>query len=687
MPRSSSPSAFVQSSPDTTLKQSRYTFRHLHQLRQNSPSSPLRVIAHIDLDAFYAQCEMVRLGTPRDTPLAVQQWESLIAINYAARPFGITRMLSATEAKKKCPELVLQHVATFREGEGGTWAYRDDASTNIKTDKVSLDPYRTQSRKILSTIKEEVAKQRDQILSSGELAPLVEFQAAKIEKASIDEVFIDLSSLVYATFYQRYPELRREPTASDRNTQLPSPPTTALEWSPDDGLLDLDDQEAEEDDPDWDDIAMFIGAEIIRSIRNAIWNKWNYTCSAGIARNKMMSKLGSARNKPNKQTIIRNRAIQKFLGGFQFTKIRMLGGKLGEQISNEFGTEEVKQLLNVSIEQFKARLDDDTAVWLYNIIRGIDDSEVNPRIQIKSMLSAKSFRPSINSAEQAQKWLRIFAADLYNRLVEDGLLEHRRRPKSVTLHHRQGPQVQSKQSPIPGGRMITEDILFDLASGLLNQVIAEARAWPCANLSLSVGGFEDGPVNNRAIDSFFTAGPAISHADSSLPKDMIAESLEDTSRPTKMRKTTTTTTTTAKGIGEFFKRSSPSLIDSVADKDLENQLQSEFSAHEMPSLDAAGASNTPTAPRMHVEDFSQIYGSYTCPRCNEEVTEDQRDEHDDWHFAKDLEAQEVRADQTSRKIAQQSSRRLIPDRKRTGSGRSRGSASKPEKGQKQLFFG
>lgn len=37
-------------------------------------SCPLRVVAHIDLDAFYAQCEMRRLGVPDDQPLAVQQW-------------------------------------------------------------------------------------------------------------------------------------------------------------------------------------------------------------------------------------------------------------------------------------------------------------------------------------------------------------------------------------------------------------------------------------------------------------------------------------------------------------------------------------------------------------------------------------------------------------------------------------
>jgi DNA polymerase eta len=39
-----------------------------------SVTTPLRVIAHIDLDAFYAQCEMIRLGVAEDKPLAVQQW-------------------------------------------------------------------------------------------------------------------------------------------------------------------------------------------------------------------------------------------------------------------------------------------------------------------------------------------------------------------------------------------------------------------------------------------------------------------------------------------------------------------------------------------------------------------------------------------------------------------------------------
>lgn len=68
--------SFQQSSPISPIsgrpRKSRFTFKHLAQLASSSSTCPLRVIAHIDLDAFYAQCEGVRLNLPEDQPLAVQ---------------------------------------------------------------------------------------------------------------------------------------------------------------------------------------------------------------------------------------------------------------------------------------------------------------------------------------------------------------------------------------------------------------------------------------------------------------------------------------------------------------------------------------------------------------------------------------------------------------------------------------
>jgi nucleotidyltransferase/DNA polymerase involved in DNA repair len=53
-----------------------------------------RVIVHLDLDCFYAQVEQRRLGIPASEPVAVQQWGSLLAVNYVARKFGIKRSAS-----------------------------------------------------------------------------------------------------------------------------------------------------------------------------------------------------------------------------------------------------------------------------------------------------------------------------------------------------------------------------------------------------------------------------------------------------------------------------------------------------------------------------------------------------------------------------------------------------------------
>lgn len=109
------------------------TYRHL--LSPNpGVRDPLRVIALCDSDAFYAACEQVRLGIDPSRPLVVRQWDALIAVNYPAREFGITRMSSWRDALKKCPELTVVHVATYKEGDDAP-AYWDNPDT--ATHKVS----------------------------------------------------------------------------------------------------------------------------------------------------------------------------------------------------------------------------------------------------------------------------------------------------------------------------------------------------------------------------------------------------------------------------------------------------------------------------------------------------------------------------------------------------------------------
>lgn len=668
----SSSQPFMQSSPlqvsPSRRKKSQFTYRQLAQLAVSATSCPLRVIAHLDLDAFYAQVEMVRLGIEEEKPLAVQQWQGLIAINYPARAFGLNRHINITEAKKLCPDLICQHVATWREGDE-KWAYHDDAFKNIAIHKVSLDPYRLESRRILACIKDCVPN-----------------DLQRVEKASVDEVFMDLSSQVHAILLERYPELQGPAPYDDLTEQLPLPPTTVHDWKAD-ALVDLDTDETETDDPDWDDIAMLIGSEIVRTVRAAIREKLKYTCSAGIAQNKMLSKLGSGHKKPNQQTVIRNRAVQQFLSGFKFTKIRNLGGKTGEEVVKLFNTDMVNDLLLVPMEHLKQKLGEETGTWVHNVIRGNDTSDVNSRTQIKSMLSAKSFRPSINTPEQANRWLRIFVADIHSRLVEEGVLENKRRPKTINLHHRHGAQTKSRQAPIPQGKKMNETLLFELAKTLLNQIMLDGRVWPCSNLSLSVGGFEDGVSGNMGIGAFLVKGDEAKTMKKAVLRD--ATAILSAERSEKRRRAGDA------GIQKFFVKP-----DSIEEYDDDfggeqslpgSRMICEEKGSSSPTVDSKAAFSTQGDEASRNSEVSiglsalkqpQIT-EFLCSRCNQALDcAEAFQSHQDWHFAKDLQ-DEDRLRRTSPAPATSSGNKRGVASKKRGNGR----GGRPEKGQSKLTFG
>lgn len=613
----------------------------------------------------------------------------------------------------------MQHVATWKEGDE-QWAYHEDAFKHISTHKVSLDPYRRESRKILKCIKEALPEKEQ-----------------RVEKAGIDEVFVDLSVQVHRVLLEKYPELRGPPPYDDPTEYLPKPPSTVLDWAAD-ALVGTGDEHGEEIDPDWDDVCLVIASEIVRDVRKAVFEQLKYTCSAGVARNKMLAKLGSGHKKPNQQTIIRNRVVKHFLEGFKFTKIRMLGGKLGDEAVAMFGTDSVKELMEQPLDQLQ-RLGDDTGMWLYNTIRGEDNSEVNPRTQIKSMLSAKSFRPAINSFEQGVRWLRIFVADIFSRCVEEGVLENKRRPKTINLHHRQGAQTRSRQSPIPQGKTLSETMLFDLAKNLLAQVVVDGRAWPCANLSLSVGGFEDGVTNNRGIGSFlvrgeeakamlssgrsgggsgeppakrrkrekgniqsffgakdekrrdFDAARAVlkAHRESTREEDEDDVDMEDDDESDGFEALPQDDSDSR--IKMERPSTPPSNQSSNNNLDTTNTPPSAQPIHAPPSHQPSA--NTPDTHKLTPTLQQKTLDTFFCPRCNAHLPIADQPQHNDFHFAMDLSKEMRHEERSGSASASAASGRKTPVGQKPGRGRGRppggggGAGRGSEKGQAKLAFG
>jgi DNA polymerase eta len=321
----------------------------------------------------------------------------------------------------------------------------------------------------------------------------------------------------------------------------------------------------------------------------------------------------------------------------------------------------------------KNHLGSDTGLWVYNTIRGIDTTEVNSRTQIKSMLSAKSFRPTINTPEQADKWLRIFAADIFSRLVEEGVLENKRRPRTINLHHRVGGQMHSRQGPIPQGKTLDEHTLYELSKDLLRQIIVAGSVWPCANLSLSVGGFEDGVKGNMGINAFLVKGEEAASLRSATPEAPPISA--DPDRSIKRRRTDDG------GIGRFFGRQA-STDDGATDSTMPDT----------PGIYRDNSGHQPVDSPPHACDMRQaeackcsLPGLLQCSICKDEfASAEELQSHQDWHMAKSLQDQEERVSSVfaNRPAAARSSTPKV-----TGSASKRGRGSRLEQGQSRLKFG
>jgi DNA polymerase eta len=367
-------------------------------------------------------------------------------------------------------------------------------------------------------------------------------------------------------------------------------------------------------DVDWDDIALNIGAEVVRTLRQEIYKQLSYTCSAGVACNKALAKLAAGRNKPNGQTVLGNASISFFLSDYKFTTLRGLGGKLGQEMLRTFDTDRLSDLLQVSLQSMRSKLGSDAGSWVYHFIRGVDDSPVVSRTQIQSMLSQKTFYPRITCIEQAERWLQIFAADIMGRLED----QVGRRPTTVTVSHhidgRFGP-TRTKQAAIPPRARIDTMTLVNIARTLLQKISDESPSWPCLTLSLRISNFEDAETSIRSIASFLTPRKRTYDNFSSIDEAERNHIANECPRSTNTQIEQTGVSRAPVWHGQ------PHLS----------------SARDFRRFDASRSDREATAMTSNSASIKDLV--YSCPHCEKDIEAKDVLEHLDWHVARSLQHQ------------------------------------------------
>uniref|UniRef100_A0A8C3YJZ9 DNA polymerase eta n=1 Tax=Catagonus wagneri TaxID=51154 RepID=A0A8C3YJZ9_9CETA len=349
-----------------------------------------RVVALLDMDCFFVQVEQRQNPHLKNKPCAVVQYKSwkgggIVAVSYEARAFGVTKNMWADDAKKLCPDLLLAQVVESRG-------------------KANLTKYREASVEVMDVMS----------------------RFAMIERASIDEAFVDLTSAVR----ERLQKLQGQPISADLLPTtyiegLPQGVTTAertvrKEEMRKQGLLQWLDS-LQSDNASSPDLQLTVGAVIVEEMRAAIERQTGLQCSAGISHNKVLAKLACGLNKPNRQTLVSHGSVPQLFSQMPISKVRHLGGKLGASVIEILGIEYMGELTQFTESQLQSHFGEKNGSWLYAMCRGIEREPVRPRQITKTLGCGKNFpgKTALVNREQVQYWLLQLAHELEERLTKD----------------------------------------------------------------------------------------------------------------------------------------------------------------------------------------------------------------------------------------------------------------------------
>ena len=274
-----------------------------------APLEPDRWIAHVDLDAFYASCEQRDHPEYRNRPVVVGAMPGrrgvVAAASYEARAFGIRSAMPISEAARRCPHAVY---------------LRPDMA---KYQRVSKQVFR-----------------------------IIETVTPVIEKASIDEAYLDVSGL--------------------------------------EKLLGAPEQ-------------------IGRALKQRVRDETGMTISVGIGPNRLIAKLGSEYDKPDGLTVITPDRVLDFLGPMPVRNLRGLGQQTGK-VFERLGIFTVQELRDTPLELLEKHLGRKAAASFRRQARGQASDEIVPDRGRKSISKERTFAEDIEEHDVLHDELRDLAA-------------------------------------------------------------------------------------------------------------------------------------------------------------------------------------------------------------------------------------------------------------------------------------
>jgi DNA polymerase-4 len=315
----------------------------------------LRIIAHVDMDAFYASVEQLDNAQYRGKPVVVgadprggRGRGVVCAASYEARTFGIRSAMPISQAYRRCPHAVFVIPR--------------------------MDRYVEMSAKVMKVL--------------SEFTPLV-------EQLSIDEAFLDCSG----------------------TEKLIGPP-----------------------------------GRVARLIKDRIAAETRLSASVGVAGNKSVAKIASELGKPDGLVLCPPGMDKVFLSTLPLKHLWGAGGKTLEKLTN-LGFTTIGHAAAADPE-FLSRVFGKHGTGLWELANGIDDRDVVPEWERKSISEETTFERDVSSGTHVERVLFRIADSLTRDMRRQNL-----KGRTVTLKIRlEGFETFTRSRTLPAPVNDTESV-------------------------------------------------------------------------------------------------------------------------------------------------------------------------------------------------------------------------------------
>ncbi len=237
-------------------------------------------------------------------------------------------------------------------------------------------------------------------------------------------------------------------------------------------------------------------------IRDEVKRETSLSVSIGGGTNKLVAKLAVERAKPKPGSgadgvhIVPPGNEAEFLKTFALADIPLIGPKFQERLAG-FGMTMVPDVLQYDVATLEAWFGKREAEWLWDRVRGISESEVDPGGDAKSMSRDETFPRDVNDDRELERELVALVTRAAFDLRSDGLAARTVTVRIRDMDFRTRSARRTLMQPV-----VSDRILLKVARELLAKLRA-ARRVPARLLGVAVSSLSEDPDADQL--TFFAA--------------------------------------------------------------------------------------------------------------------------------------------------------------------------------------